>query len=44
MTEAAALRTEMDTPQFQAVVPHLGAHVVISILLRFPFGSIARAG
>lgn len=42
--EAIRLRAEMDTPQFQAVVPHLGAHVGISILLRFPFGSIARAG
>jgi hypothetical protein len=43
-TEATRLRAEMDTPQFQAVVPHLGAHVGISILLRFPLGSIARAG
>jgi len=42
--EATELRAQMDTPQFQAVIPHLGAHVVISILLRFPFGSIARAG
>lgn len=42
--EATRLRAEMDTPQFQAVVPHLGAHVGISILLRFPLGSIARAG
>lgn len=42
--EAVELRAQMDTPQFQAVIPHLGAHVVISILLRFPFGSIARAG
>jgi hypothetical protein len=42
--EAMRLRAEMDTPQFQAVVPHLGAHVGISILLRFPLGSIARAG
>jgi|GEM_PF-2355159 len=41
--EAAKLRAEMETPQFQAVVPHLGAHVGISILLRFPLGSIARA-
>lgn len=41
--ESARLRAEMQTPQFQAVVPHLGAHVVISVLLRFPFGSIARA-
>lgn len=43
-SEALRLRAEMDTPQFQAVVPHLGAHVGISILLRFPLGSIARAG
>ncbi|HYI14455.1 MAG TPA: phosphatase PAP2 family protein [Thermomicrobiales bacterium] len=42
--EAIRLRSEMETPQFQAVVPHLGAHVGISILLRFPLGSIARAG
>lgn len=42
--EATRLRAEMDTPQFQAVVPHLGAHVGISILLRFPLGSIARVG
>lgn len=42
--EAARVRSEMNTPQFQAVVPHLGAHVGMSVLLRFPFGSIARAG
>ncbi|RIK44668.1 MAG: hypothetical protein DCC58_07935 [Chloroflexi bacterium] len=41
--EAARLRAEMETPQFQAVVPHLGAHVVISVFLRFPLGSMARA-
>ena len=41
--EALRLRAEMETPQFQAVVPHLGAHVVISMFLRFPLGSIARA-
>ena len=29
--EALRLRAEMETPQFQAVVPHLGAHVVISV-------------
>lgn len=40
--EALDLRARMDTPQFQAVIPHLGAHVVITVLLRFPFGSIAR--
>lgn len=42
--EAVALRAEMETPQFQAVLPHLGVHLVMSILLRFPLGSIARAG
>jgi undecaprenyl-diphosphatase len=40
--EAADLRARMETPQFQAVIPHLGAHVVITVLLRFPFGSVAR--
>jgi hypothetical protein len=40
---AAGLREQMETPQFQAVVPHLGVHVAISVALRFPFGSIARA-
>lgn len=42
--EAARLRADLDSPQFQAVIPHLGAHVGISILLRFPLGSIARVG
>jgi membrane-associated phospholipid phosphatase len=42
--EATALRAQMETPQFQAVLPHLGAHVIITVFLRFPFGSIARAG
>ena len=43
-TEAAQLREQMQTPAFQAMLPHLGAHLVISILLRFPFGSLARVG
>lgn len=42
--EAGDLRAELESPQFQAVLPHLGAHVGISVVLRFPFGSIARAG
>ena len=41
--EATALRAEMASPQFQAVIPHLGTHVIMSVFLRFPFGSIARA-
>ena len=41
-TEAASLRSEIETPRFQAVVPHLGAHLAITVALRFPLGSIAR--
>jgi membrane-associated phospholipid phosphatase len=41
--EADAMRAHMETADFQAVLPHLGAHLVISIVLRFPLGSIARA-
>jgi membrane-associated phospholipid phosphatase len=41
--EAATMRAHMNGAEFQAMLPHLGAHIVISILLRFPFGSIARA-
>jgi membrane-associated phospholipid phosphatase len=40
--EAAALRAQMAEPTFQATLPYLGAHVLISIPLRFPFGSIVR--
>jgi undecaprenyl-diphosphatase len=42
--EADAMRAHMNGAEFQAMLPHLGAHIVISILLRFPIGSIARAG
>lgn len=40
--EATELRAQMDTPMFQAVLPHLGAHLIITVFLRFPFGSLAR--
>jgi hypothetical protein len=40
--EAAALRTQMTEPSFQAMLPYLGAHFLISIPLRFPLGSIVR--
>ena len=40
--EAAALRRQVAAPTFQAMLPYLGAHIVVSIPLRFPFGSIAR--
>jgi membrane-associated phospholipid phosphatase len=40
--EAERMRAHMNGAEFQAMLPHLGAHIVISIILRFPFGSIAR--
>jgi hypothetical protein len=40
--EVATLRAEVADPEFQAVLPHLGAHLAISVFLRFPFGSITR--
>ncbi|MEA2593647.1 MAG: hypothetical protein QOF01_116 [Thermomicrobiales bacterium] len=40
--EAATLRTQMAEPTFQAMLPYLGAHVIVSIPLRFPIGSIVR--
>jgi hypothetical protein len=40
--EAATLRAETAAPEFQTLLPHLGAHIAISIMLRFPFGGIAR--
>lgn len=40
--EATELREQMATPTFQAMLPHLGAHLAITVVLRFPFGSIAR--
>jgi membrane-associated phospholipid phosphatase len=40
--EAATLRAQMAEPTFQAMLPYLGAHVIVSIPLRFPLGSIVR--
>ncbi len=40
--EATTLRAQMAEPTFQAMLPYLGAHVIVSIPLRFPFGSIVR--
>jgi hypothetical protein len=41
--EATRLRAEIASPGFQAVLPHFGVHLAIGVVLRFPFGSIARA-
>ena len=43
-TEAARLRQALRTPEVAAVITHLGAHFAMSVPLRFPLGSIARAG
>ncbi len=40
--QARQLQAEIASPAVQAVLPHFGAHFVISVLLRFPFGSLAR--
>ncbi len=42
--EAARLRQALTTPEVTAVMAHLGAHVAMSVPLRFPVGSVARAG
>jgi undecaprenyl-diphosphatase len=39
---ANRLRGEIASPAVQSVLPHFGAHFVMSVFLRFPFGSIAR--
>jgi undecaprenyl-diphosphatase len=41
--EAELMRTQIDGAEMQAIMPHLGAHAALTVLLRFPFGSIARA-
>jgi hypothetical protein len=41
--EAETLRAQVAAPTFQAMLPYLGAHILISIPLRFPFGSVARS-
>ncbi|CAA9560687.1 MAG: hypothetical protein AVDCRST_MAG73-3670 [uncultured Thermomicrobiales bacterium] len=40
--EAATLRTQIAEPTFQLMLPYLGAQILVSIPLRFPFGSIVR--
>ena len=40
--QADRLRGEITSPAVQAILPHFGAHFIISVFLRFPFGSIAR--
>ena len=42
--EAARLRQALRTPEVAEVMTHLGAHFAMSVPLRFPLGSIARAG
>ena len=42
--EAAELRQALATPQVASVIGHLGAHMAISVPLRFPFGALTRAG
>ncbi len=41
--EASKLRDALSTPEVASVLVHFGAHMAISVPLRFPFGSIARA-
>jgi undecaprenyl-diphosphatase len=41
--EAARLRDQIASPAVQATLPHMGAHIGITVFLRFPLGSIARA-
>ncbi len=41
-TQADELRAQLASPDVQIAMSHLGAHLVISAVLRFPFGSIAR--
>jgi hypothetical protein len=41
-SEANEMRAQVESDTFQAVLPHFGVHLAISVVLRFPFGSIAR--
>jgi hypothetical protein len=41
-SDAAALREQANTPEVASALTHLGAHVAMSVPLRFPLGSIAR--
>lgn len=40
--ETAKLREQIAQPDFQKMMPYLGGHILLSIPLRFPFGSIIR--
>ncbi|MCH8109399.1 MAG: hypothetical protein IIB15_04650 [Chloroflexi bacterium] len=42
--EAARLRDSLATSEVTNLTRHLGAHLVISVALRFPIGSLARFG
>ena len=44
VAEAARLRRTLRTPEVATVMKHLGAHIAMSVPLRFPLGSLARAG
>ena len=39
---AMHLRGQIETSEVAALLKHLGAHVALSVALRFPFGSVAR--
>ena len=41
---AADLRDQIQTSEVASLLKHLGAHIALSVALRFPFGSIARFG
>lgn len=41
-SDAIKLRASVESPEFQAVLPHFGVHLLIAVALRFPIGSIAR--
>lgn len=40
--ETIKLREQITQPDFQKMMPYLGGHILLSIPLRFPFGSIIR--
>lgn len=40
--ETSKLREQIAQPDFQKMMPYLGGHILLSIPLRFPFGSIIR--
>jgi undecaprenyl-diphosphatase len=40
--QSASLRNAVTSPEVYGVLKHLGVHVVMSLALRFPFGSAAR--